>query len=117
MQTGMYAWELQRKLTEWTDKHKNTIGRATTRCLRHHLTNNTKPFGNTYGTLKAHKNLPPDGLPSSRPIVNTLGSLSHAHACLLDNYLQPIAQSRQSYLKTLMTSSSNSSSLTSPLPM
>ena len=99
LQVGMYKDMLKTQLAEWTTQWKDDLSRSTKRCLRHHLTTNTKGFGNLYGTIKAHKNLPPDGLPKSRPIVNTLGSLSYAHACLLDNFLQPIAQSRPSYLK------------------
>ncbi len=99
MQANMYKADLLAKLKDWNDKHKKAIGRSTKRCLTDYLDKNIQPFGTLYGTIKAHKNLPPDGLPKSRPIVNTRGSLAYAHACLLDNYLQPIAQSRSSFIK------------------
>ena len=99
MQAHMYMAELRHKLAKFTSKHHEAIGKTNVRCLNAYTAECTDGYGTLYGMIKAHKDLPEDGIPKSRPVCNYRTSLIYAHACLLDYWLQPVYKARSSFVK------------------
>ena len=92
--------QLNETISEWTDKHKRSIGEMAAKYIDNHCTTNSEsPFGQFYIMYKRHKKQKEDGTWPTRPVCSDVTSLPHASGKWVTEQLVPLQRAQRSYFK------------------
>lgn len=95
LEANAAAKRIKTEIAKWIKRWSHELEDTTKKFLRHHLKANKDPFGYFYLLYKIHKTPY-----KTRPVCSGSGSLLHPLGMYIDEMLQPIARSMQSFFES-----------------